>query len=226
MLPHEDKLSPALLAVGAHVRSPLALTGMMLSILRHRFHPNFNLPFVWKSVSDEDPYTEHPESTIRVEAGGESNRDAGSVKPGVYVVRQPIHVQQMVLDDMSSFGLQRGDRTFLARGSTGFTIICESTSKGASSSIADVVMSTFMMGANLIERTFNIHKLGPFSLSATSSVRKDMEVFETHVSIGMQYDLKWANLSLAPMFKEIIVKSANNDNFFVETYTKSFTGEE
>lgn len=215
-----------MLEVGAHIRSPLALTGMMLSILRHRFHPNFGLPFVWKPVSENDPYTEHPDSTIRVEAGGESNRDAGSVKPGVYVVRQPIHVQQMVLDDMSSFGLRTGDRTFLARGNTGFTLICESASKGASSSIADIVMSTFMMGANLIERTFNIHKLGPYSLSATSSIRKDIEVYETHVSIGMQYDLKWANLNLAPMFKEIVAKSSNNEQYFVETYTKSFIGDE
>lgn len=223
MLPPKIELSSALKQAGANIRSPLAMTGLMISIVRHRFHPKWNIPFTWKPASDAavDAYTEHPDSTIRVEAGGEAGRDQGVSKPGVYVVRQPVHVQQLVLDDMSSFSLPTGDRSFMAMGSTGFTFMCESLYEGTSSAIADIIMSTFMMGANTIESKYNIHKLGPFSLSATTSTRKETEVYETHVSVGMQYNLKWVNLNLAPMFKEMMLKSSSNEKYFVETYTKS-----
>lgn len=229
MLSDKHQLSDALKASGGHIRSPLALTGVMLQILRHRFDERYGLPFYWKSVNPDDKkqmFDEHPDSTVRIESGGESLRDQGYQKPGIYVMRQPIRVDQMVLDDMSSFGLRTGDRSFLARGSTGFTFECEADNKGVSSALADLVMSTFMMGANLVERTFNLHKLGPFSLSSTASTRKEKEIFETHVSIGLQYDMKWANLNLAPMFKEIVVKSSENDEYFFETYTKSIITEQ
>ena len=223
MLPSKIELSDALKQAGANIRSPLAMSGLMISIVRHRFHSKWNLPFVWKPVSDTDLYTEHPDSTIRIEAGGEAGRDQGVSKPGIYVVRQPVHVQQLAVDDMSSFTLATGDRTFMAMGNTGFTFICESLYEGTSSAIADIVMSTFMMGSNIIESRYNIHKLGPYSLSATSSTRKETEVYETHVSVGMQYNLKWVNLNLAPMFKEMMLKSSSNEQYFVETYTKSVT---
>ena len=225
MLPQEIELSAALKQAGSNIRSPLAMTGLMIAIVRHRFHPKWNIPFVWKPASDAkvDAYTEHPDSTIRIEAGGEAGRDTGVSKPGIYIVRQPVHVQQLVLDDMSSFSFQTGDSSFMAMGSTGFTFVCESLYEGTSSALADIVMSTFMMGANTIESKYNIHKLGPFSLSATSSIRKETEVYETHVSVGMQYNLKWVNLNLAPMYKEMMLKSSDNEKYFVETYTKSVT---
>lgn len=223
MLSSENQLSDALKAAGAHIRSPLALNGIMISILRHRFGELFPLPYQWKPLgtTGKDIYREHPDSTLRIEQGGESTRDLGYVKPGIYVVRQPIHVSQLVLDDMSSFGLKTGDRTFLARGNTGYTFVCEASESGTSSSLADLTMSTLMMAATIIEKTFNLHKVGPFSLSATNSVRKDTEVYETHVTMGLQYDMKWANLNLAPMFKEIVIKASNNETYFIETYTES-----
>jgi hypothetical protein len=229
MLSSEHQLSDALRSVGGNVRSPLALTGIMLQILRHRFHQRHKLPYYWIPVDANDKKTmfnEHPDSTLRIEAGGPSLEDQGYVKPGIYVLRQPIHVQQLAVDDMSSFRLATGDRTFLARGATGFTFVCEADDKGQSSALADLTMATFMMGANLIERTFRFHKLGPFSLSATTSTRKEKEIFETHVSVGLQYDLKWANLNLAPMFKEIVLKSSENEQYFFETYTKSILTEQ
>ena len=101
MLPSKIELSDALKQAGANIRSPLAMSGLMISIMRHRFHAKWGIPYVWKPVSDADPYTEHPDSTIRIEAGGEAGRDQGVSKPGVYVVRQPVHVQKLVVDDMS-----------------------------------------------------------------------------------------------------------------------------
>lgn len=229
MLSSEHTVSDALRAVGGNIRSPLALTGIMLQILRHRFDERYKMPYYWKSIDPADPkkmFNEHPDATLRIEAGGPSLEDQGYVKPGIYVVRQPIHVQQLVVDDMSAFKLPTGDRAFMARGNTGFTFVCEADDKGQSSVLADLVISTFMMGANLIERTFVLHKLGPFSLSATSSTRKEKEIFETHVSVGLQYDMKWANLNLAPMFKEMVIKSSENEEYFFETYTKSILTEQ
>jgi len=226
LLSPDDQLSEALRQSGGNIRSPIVMSGIMIQILRHRFDARFNIPFKWLPLDPLDPvnkYKEHPDSSVRIEQGGESTRDAGYVKPGVYVRRQPVHVQQLVLDDQSSMNLMTGDKSYLARGNTGFTFICEAADEGVSSTLADLVMSTFVMSASIIERSFNLHKLGPFSLSATSSLRKEKEVYETHVSVGLQYDMKWANLNLAPMFKELVLKSSDNIEYFFETYTKSLT---
>ncbi len=226
MLSPQPLVGEALTSVGAHIRSPLALTGMMISILRHRFSSDFQLDFHWDPISAEDPTVEHPDSTIRIEAGGEANRDLGVVKPGIYVNRQPIHIQKLVLDDMHTYKQHTGDRSFLARGTAGFTIVCEADSSGTSSVLADLVLSTFMMGSNLIEKTFNIYQLGPYSISATAATRQEKEIYETHVSVGMQYDLQWANIRLAPLFKEIVLKYGEDENYFIETYTRSILTEQ
>lgn len=217
-----EVVSEALQSAGSSCRSPLVLAGIMLNILRTRFNPEAGskLPFKWIPVpGDQD--TESPASTIRIEAGGQSLVGKGYTKPGIYVVRQPTHFQQMSVASVMHRSLVTGDSAYIALGTTGFTIVCEADDEGVSSILGDLVLSTFMQSQKIMEKLFNLHTIGPFSMSATSSTRKDKEIFETHVSVGMSYQVQWANLSLTPLFNEVVVRSKDNVNLFMESYTKS-----
>ena len=220
-LPHDNELvSDAVKMVGGNTRSPLVLAGIMMEVLRHRFRSKERMGFIWEP-RDDDPYMESPASTLRIEVGGQSTNDLAYAKPGIYVVRQPTHVVQLVKGNEYKAPLETGDVSYIAMAKTGFTFVCETNEEGSSSMLGDLVLSTLMQGKTLIERVFNLHNIGPFSVSATTSTRKEKEVFETHVSVGLEYHLQWVNLQLAPMFKEIVLKSSDNEKLFIESYTKS-----
>jgi len=214
-------LDEAVKQAGSNIRSPISLTGIMLEILRHRFSPIFGLPYKWIPVSDELPHEESPDVSIRIQPGGDANRDNGSVKPGIYVVIKPTQFQQVVIGNTMHNSMVTGDKSFLAMAHTSFTFECEAKEAGISSVLADIVLQTFMHGAKVLEKTFDFHQVGPFSLSASVPARQEQEMFETHVSVGLQWQAKWVNVRLAPMFKEIVVKSKLNEDYFIETYTKS-----
>jgi hypothetical protein len=203
------------------IKSPLALTGVFLDILRSRFSPDFDLP--WKYLPGDEG---RRESTIIIEAGGNYLVENPSVRPAIYVVRNPVSFGQVVIGDHFTHEQKHGSRWFYCVGQTSFTFSCEAESGGEAELISDIVMSTIMMGSDEIERTFGFRKLGPFSLSAEIKARQDVELYSIAVQTGLSYDVRWASWPAQPFLQEIIAKIkdssyTNNDQYFTSLYLES-----
>lgn len=203
------------------IKSPLALTGVFLDILRARFAPEYNMP--WKYIPGD---AGRKESTISIEAGGNYHTENHQVRPSIYIVRNPISFGQVSIGDHFSHEQKHGSRMFYCVGQTGFTFYCEAEEGGEAEIISDLVLSTLMMGSDEIERTFMFRKLGPFSMSAEIKNRQDVEIFSIAVQMGLSYDVRWASCPIAPFLQEIIAKIkdssyTNNDQYFMEIYLES-----
>lgn len=203
------------------VKSPLALTGVFLDVLRERFNPKYDLGWSWLP-GDEG----RAGSTIHIEAGGNRHTEDYSRRPAIYVIRNPINYSQAVLGDRYVNRDKTGDQFFYCIAQTGFTINIEAEESGEAEMLADIVLSTLMMGSDEIERFFLFKKLGPFALSSEIRLRQDTEVYMISVQFGLSYEVRWATYPIRPLLKEILVKVrdgtyTNNDNYFITIYQES-----
>jgi len=203
------------------IKSPLALTGVFLDILRGRFKPEYNLGWAWYP-GDEG----RANSTVHIEAGGNRHTEDFSRRPAVYVIRNPINFSQAVIGDRFLNTDKTGDQLFYCIAQTGFTINVEAEESGEAEMIADIVLSTLMMGADEIEHFFLFKKLGPFALSSEIRMREDTEVYMISIQFGLSYECRWATSPVRPLLKESLAKLrdgtyTNNDNYFISIYQES-----
>ena len=194
---------------------------MFLDVLRSRFAPSQRLPWSYQ-FGDEF----RDSNTISIEAGGNRHTEDESRRPCIYVVRNPVQYNQVVTGNRAGDQPWSATEEFYAMAQTGFTFAVESEETGESEQIADVVLSTLMMGSREIERAFLLRKLGPFAISAVVKSRQDEEIYQTNVQIGLSYDVRWTTFLIAPLLKEIIVKARDStytdtDNHFIEIYQQS-----
>jgi hypothetical protein len=205
------------------VKSPIAIIGVMLSILRERFSQSQGLPWVWAPEMS----TTSLDNTITIEVGSEENIEATNRRPGIYVKRGPVSYLQSVIGDKHAVNRKSGSEVFYATADTSFTFVIEAEEEGEAAMLADVVLSTFMMGADLIERAYKFRKLGPFSISAASQPIHDTDVCQIQVTMGLTFDVRWGTLPIAPLLNEIVVKMNNSsynssEEYFNEIYQGSF----
>ena len=203
------------------IKSPIALTGVFLDVLRARFAPGSNLP--WTYVFGDDA---RDANTISIEAGGSRHTEDESRRPSIYVVRNPVQINQVAVGNRFSNKVETSQEEFYALAQTGFTFAIEAEETGESEQIADVVLSTIMMGSREIERAFLLRKLGPFAMSSVAKSRQDTEIYQTNIQVGLTYDVRWLTVPIAPLLQEIIVKArnssyTNSDQYFIEIYQQS-----
>jgi len=202
-------------------KSPLALVGVFLDILRSRFAENKGLDWVWY------PYDEGRQaSTVQIEAGNNSDVEENAKRPAIFVLRGPIQYSQAGIGDRVIRDSPTGTDIFYALAQTSFTIACEAEKSAEAELLADIVLSTLMMGSDEIERTFQFRKLGPFALSASGKSRQDTDIAQVNVQMGLNYDVRWATHAIRPLLKEVIVKArestyTNSETYFIELYQQS-----
>lgn len=202
------------------VKSPLALVGVFLDVLRQRFHPDYGLP--WKFTLGD---ANRNESTMTIEAAGNPLAEELGKRPGIFVQRNPITFSQVTLGDEFHSTMKSGARFYYTTAQTGMTFICEAEEAGEVEVIADIVLSTLMMGADRIEETFVFRKLGPFAISSRAVTRQDVELHQIHVQMGLSYDVRWLNYPIAPILKEVVERVGatynNGDQYFTEIFQQS-----
>lgn len=203
------------------VKSPLALIGVFLSILRERFSPGNGL--TWTYSEGEDARLTNP---ISIEAGRNEHTEEKNKRPAIYVLRGPVGFKQAGIGDYNAIQMKSGARVYYATAETSFNFVVESNEEGEAAQIADIVLSTVMMGSDLIERAFAFRKLGPFGISAASRPVYDNDVSQIVISMGLTYDVRWGTIPISPLLNEIVVKSRNsnynsNDEYFTEIYKRS-----
>lgn len=204
-------------------KSPLAITGALLCVLRERFAdlPENDMP--WKWVAGDAGRTA---STIHIEAAKNPNTEEYGKRPGIYLSRGPITLSEPALANLDNHNPQIAKKIFYAIAHTSYTISCESELPAEAEQIASVVFDTMFMGADQIQTTFLFRKLGPFSLGPEGRTRQDTELSQVNVNMGLSYDVRWTTREIAPILKEVIVKLqestyTDSDQFFTEIYQHS-----
>jgi hypothetical protein len=203
------------------VKSPLALTGVILSILRKRFHPSMQMPWVYLPGE-----ASRLENTISIEAASNPLPEERTKRPAVYVIRNPIGFQQAVIGDRNGLNFRSGATAYYATAEVTFTFIVESNEEGEAAQIADTILCTFMMGSDIIERVFDFRKLGPFSMSAVGKNVQDKPFAQIHISMGLSYDVRWGTIPIAPLLQEVAIEAqsqnyGSTDAYFTEIYMSS-----
>jgi len=204
------------------VKSPVALIGVFLAVIRERFSESHNLPWVYTPGD-----AERSDNSITIEAGTNPLTEERNKRPAIYVVRNAVAYKQATIGDKQMVQKKSGGVVYYATAETSFTFIAESDSEGEAAQIADVVLSTLMMGSDIIEHAFRFRKLGPFALSAAMRPVHEEPVAQIHISMGLTFDVRWATIPISPMLNEIVVKSTNStynssEEYFSEIYQKSF----
>ena len=205
------------------VKSPIAIIGAVLSVVRERFKPGCGLP--WEYAQEGS--AAHLDNSITIEAGSPDSTELTNTRPSVHVVRGPIGYKQSVIGDIHATHDPSGGKVYYATADTSFTFIVEAEVEGEAAQIADIVLGTFMMGSDLIEHAYQFRKLGPFSVSAASRPTYNTDICQIQVSMGLTFDVRWGTVPIAPMLNEIVVKMKNstynsNEAYFNEIYRKSF----
>jgi hypothetical protein len=204
------------------VKSPLALSGVFISILRERFKVGNGL--AWEYHTGE---AGRQTGSLLIEAGSNPLSEERSVRPAIYVIRNPIAYKQAIVGDLNSVQHRSQAKVYYATAETSFTFTVESNEEGEAAQISDHVLCTLMMGSDIIERTFGFRKLGPFALSAVSKPTHDQPIAQIHVSMGLTFDVRWGTIPIAPILNEIVVNYKNttynsSEDYFSEIYAGSF----
>jgi len=203
------------------IKSPLALTGVFLCILRERFHEKYELPWKWYS-GDEGRLS----STILIEDHQNPETEDFGRRPAIYVQRAPIQYSQIAIGDEVDRERKSNKRIYNCAAQTHFTFACEAGVSAEAEILADIVLSTLMMGSDVIESYFDFRKLGPFALSASAKTRQDVDITQVNVQMGLSFDVRWGSQGIAPILKEVIVKArestyTDSEDYFVQIYQHS-----
>ena len=203
------------------VKSPLALVGVFLQILRERFSESQQLQWVYVPGDGGRAL-----STIHIEAGGNPETEDLARRPAIFVNRGPITFTQPVIGDQAGAGFEKGIRAFYAMAETNFVFSVESEEAGEAEQIADLLLSTLMMGSYEIVKAFLFRKLGPFAMSSRAKTRQDTELTVISINAGLSYDVRWRTIPIAPILKEVIVKArestyTDGNEFFSKIYQSS-----
>lgn len=204
-------------------KSPLSLVGVFLEILRSRFSPQNAPDLPWQYLYGDVNRTE---SDLTIEAGQNAQTEYQGHRPGIFVMRGPISMGQVAIADHLATDAKKSIKVYYSIAQTNFTFACEAEAPAEAEIIADIVLSTLMMGADQIQDTFNFRKLGPFSISSRAQTRQDTDLTQVTINMGLSYDIRWATQDIAPVLSEVVVKAkhsdyTNSDQFFSEIYQLS-----
>lgn len=168
------------------VKSPLALVGLFLTVLRGRFDPsNVIDTFPWKWTTD-------PNTTqIHIETGAGDEVQQKDVRPGIYVGRSPFIFPKVVIGDVAGSQREKGKRAYYSTATGQIVIDCLSKNNGESAVLAEIVQSFILMTSDLILSRYALRDITPVTLGSTEVWEKDNRLFNTRVTSEVAYDVKW-----------------------------------
>ena len=207
--------------------TPLALIGLWIVALRHRFSsdPNEPLPWIWspdlKSEAAEDgfPLPDGSPRKLFIGAAYDVEKSVRNYRPAIYVDRGDITVPKLIIDDHVGQQISTSLKGFWALANIPITFYCESENAGESSLIADTVWFYILATRDIFRESFGLYDISHPVMGATKPTEEDKEVWITPVSFEVQLDLRWSTRPIAPLVREItqhIEAKKNPDEFYHE----------
>ena len=179
--------------------SPLAIIGIFVVFLQERF----------KSGNGPAAYVHHPnhtQSTIIIESAFEDNRAERGAKPAIYVDKDSSTFRKISLGDRTKFAPKSGKNWGMCHSHMPIRIECVSPVKGESATIGDLVHTSTMMAADIIQSAFNLHDITPPVLSRTIPYEEDTKQWNSVVTFSVVCTMNWSTLPISPVLQQCVMR--------------------
>lgn len=206
--------------------SPTAILALFSEVIRERFRPSNQLPWVWTEdptpLPTEDGDLDGPRKILIVPAFSE-HAEVRNYRPAIYIDKGDTQMLRAAVGHLAAVHLPSSTETFYAQASMPIDIECVSDSKGESATLADTVWFYILAGRNQIRQTFGFHELTEPVLGQTVPGEKDKVEWSTHVRFSVSIHLHWRTQPIAPLLQGIVVRfrdsgNPNPDAFLLEEY--------
>jgi hypothetical protein len=192
LVPHPEQGQIATIRPG----SGLAVIGLFVEIIRKRFGPENQLPWIW---SDDIKQTK-----IAIESAFNEDTQVRNFRPAIFVDRDEQVVGRNVLGDFVGQQLKTGMEAFWALETVPILIECLAAKKAESAILADLVKVFLHASRRLIQGKFGLHEMTPVNIGRPQPAARDKQEWITPVTFSVQYNFRWTNTPTAPLLQEII----------------------
>jgi len=209
-----DSTNPSII-----LSSPLTVLGVFVEILRQRFaegiYSNPALDWVWKP--------ELSTTGIFIESGYNTNIEARTTRPGIWIDREQNLYQQAAIghQDQRSMNIQMNLSMFYAIGEMDLSFWCTSPNRGESMMIGSIVQDFLQMSSDIIQAKFGFRNLSDVIMNKTQPMEKDDQLWNTTLEVRAQYEIRWATMPAENLLRSIAATISNQDN--PEEYLQKIT---
>lgn len=182
--------------------SPTAILAIFTEIVRERFRPGNDLPWVWDgsaSPRNGDAGTASSPRKILIEPAYSETAEVRNFRPAIYVDKGPTQPGKIAVANLAGEYIPKNLRAFYTLATIPINITVEASRKGESSVIADTVWFYLLGGIEQIRRTFDVHDITLPQLGTTVPVEKDKATWVTQISFAITVHLRWTTIPIAPV---------------------------
>jgi len=228
------------LEIGEHknitVGSPLAVIGLFVLALQHRFSPAAigsdnlvgdspdlrvpvewedptvpePLPWIWsgdlKPADECNPSNAGAPRPIYIGPSFDRNKNIRNYQPAIYVDRGNVTVQKVSNNNFVGQHNASGLEAFGAIARIPIQLDCTAQSYGDSNIIADTVWFYILASRNILSRTFGFHQIVEPVLGATVPDEIDKQIFHTQIYCDVELFIRWSTKPIAPLINDIVLR--------------------
>ena len=194
LLPSPEAAQPINIRPG----SGMAVIGMFVEVIRKRFPPEADLPWVWYSDIKEGA-----SKAIAIESAYNEDTAQRNFRAAIYVDRDEQTIGRTVIGDRAGQHIPSGLTGFWALETMPILIECVAAKKAESATIADLVGIYLHASSDLIQGKFGLHEMTPITRGRTQPYPRDKTQFVTPITFSTQFNLRWTNRPTAPLLQQI-----------------------
>lgn len=189
--------------------SPTAVLAVITEIIRERFRPGGDLPWVWDGTptpNAADAGEPGSPRRILIEPAFSETAEVRNFRPAIYVDRLQTVPNKAVLANFVGQHLPTGLRAFHSLAQIPLVIQVEASRKGESAAIADAVWFYLLAGIEPIRATFDIHDITLPELGRTEVSDKDKTTWVTSISFAITINLRWTTVPVSETVREVVTR--------------------
>lgn len=193
--------------------SPTAILAIFAEIIRERFRPENGLAWVWDGnpvPKGDAAGTNTSPRKILIEPAYSESSEVRNFRPAIYVDKGPTQPAKIVLGNLAGQQLSTGLRAFHSMATIPINVTVESSRKGESGTLADIVWFYLMAGIEPIRATFDFHEISMPVLGSTAAIEKDKTGWVTQVSFAITANFRWTTVPMAPVLREVVQRLSTN----------------
>jgi hypothetical protein len=218
------------------VGSPLAVIGLFVLALQHRFSPSAMgtegllgdspelrdpvdwqdstapepLPWIWtgdlKPADECDPNNVGAPRPIFIGPAFDKNKGIRNYRPAIYVERGNVVIQKMATNNFVGQHLPSSTEAFGAIARIPMQIDCVAESYGDSNVIADTVWFYLLSCRNVLSKAFGFHQIVEPVLGSTTPEEADKTVYHTPIYCDVELFIRWSTRPIVPLINDIVLR--------------------